>query len=255
MSMTTKTIFITGATAGFGTAIARLFAQLGWQLILLGRRQERLDALAKELGETTKVHTLAIDVCDANALQAGVENLPAEFKNIDVLVNNAGLGLGLAPAYEGNLDHWHIMVETNINGLLNCTHAILPGMVARNKGHIVNIGSIAGTQPYPGGNVYGATKAFVLQFSQNLNADLVKTAVRVTNIEPGAAKTEFSLVRYSGDQERADAVYHGMQALTGEDIANNVHWVVSQPAHVTISRIEIVPTHQSFAGFNMHREE
>jgi len=253
--MTKKTIFITGATAGFGEAIARLFAEHGWQLILLGRRQERLAALAKELGAKTKVHTVAIDVSDAKGLQEGVDNLPSEFKEIDVLINNAGLGLGLSPAYEGNLDDWNTMISTNINGLLNSTHAILPGMVKRNKGHIINIGSMAATVPYPGGNVYGATKAFVSQFTKNLNCDLLKTALRVTNIEPGAAETEFSVVRYKGDIDKAAAVYHGMKPLTAEDIANNVYWVVTQPPHVNILSLEILPTNQSYAGFTMHREE
>jgi len=249
-----KTIFITGATAGFGAAIARLFATHHWQLILLGRRQEKLQQLSKELGEKTAIHTIAVDVCDAPALHLAIKNLPEAFKNIDVLVNNAGLGLGLAPVYEGNLDDWHTMVDINIKGLLNCTHAVLPSMVARNHGHIINIGSVAGTWPYPGGNVYGATKAFVRQFSLNLHADLVKTALRVTNIEPGAAETEFSVVRFKGDIEKAAAVYRGMQPLTAEDIANNVHWVITQPPHVNITTLEIMPTSQSLAGFTIHRE-
>jgi NADP-dependent 3-hydroxy acid dehydrogenase YdfG len=252
--MTTKTIFITGATAGFGEAIARLFAQHQWQLILVGRRQERLSALEKELSSQTKVHTIAVDVSDEKALQQAIAGLPNAFREIDVLVNNAGLALGLAPAYESNLADWDTMVATNINGVLNCTHTILPSMVARNKGHIINMGSVAGIMPYSGGNVYGATKAFVAQFTKNLCCDLVKTAIRVTNIEPGAAETEFSIVRYKGDEEKAKATYQGMHPLYADDIANTVYWVVNQPPHVTILNIDIIPTNQSLGGFTLHRE-
>jgi 3-hydroxy acid dehydrogenase/malonic semialdehyde reductase len=195
-----------------------------------------------------------LDVRDRAAVQDVVAGLPAEFAEIDVLVNNAGLAKGLNPAQEADLDDWEEMIDTNCKGLVYCTRTILPGMVERRRGHVVNLGSVAGTYPYPGGNVYGATKAFVHQFSLNLRSDLHGTGIRVTSIEPGlSGETEFSTVRFGGDQGKADAVYAGMQPLVPADIAEAVYWVVSQPAHVNINTIEMMPVTQSFAPFQVHR--
>ena len=249
-----KIAFITGTTSGFGAACARLFAANGWSLILCGRRQDRLEALRAELATKVPVHAFTLDVRDEAAIKQAVAGLPAEFAEIDVLVNNAGLALGLEPAQRCDMDDWERMVDTNIKGLMYCTRAVLPGMVARNRGHMVNIGSVAGTYPYPGGNVYGATKAFVKQFSLNLRADLVNSRVHVTNIEPGLAESEFSLVRFKGDGAKADTVYQGTQPLRSEDIAEIVYWTVSRPEHVNINSIEVMPVCQAFAPFAVHRE-
>lgn len=249
-----KIAFITGATSGFGAACARLFAANGWSLILCGRRQERLATLRAELTAKVSVHAFVLDVRDEAAVKRAVAELPAEFADIEILVNNAGLALGLEPAQRCDMEDWERMVDTNIKGLMYCTRAILPGMVARNQGHVVNIGSVAGTYPYPGGNVYGATKAFVKQFSLNLRADLVNTRVRVTNIEPGLAESEFSLVRFKGDSAKADHVYQGTEPLRSEDIADIVYWAVSRPAHVNLNSIEVMPVCQAFAPFAIHRE-
>jgi len=249
-----KTILITGATAGFGEAMARRFAAEGWNLILTGRRAERLTALAKELAPA-KVHTAAFDIRDAAAIEAFAAGLPDGFKAVDVLVNNAGLALGLEPAQRCDLEQWETMIDTNIKGLVRMTRAILPGMVERGTGLVVNLGSIAGNWPYPGGNVYGGTKAFVKQFSLNLRSDLHGTGVRVTNIEPGMAETEFSVVRFEGDKSKADNVYKGMQPLTGADIADIVHYAATAPAHVNLNRIEVMPTAQSFNGFQVYRSQ
>ena len=248
-----RTVMITGATAGFGEACARLFASEGWQLILTGRRGDRLDKLRDELA--SKVHIIVQDVRNRQAVEKDLANLPADFRDIDVLVNNAGLALGLGPAQEADLDQWEQMVDTNIKGLMYCTRFILPGMVARNRGHIVNLGSVAGNWPYPGGNVYGATKAFVKQFSHNLRTDVLGTAVRVTNIEPGLAETEFSIVRFKGDRDKAREFYKGTRPLSGEDIAGIVFWAVSQPPHVNINRVEVMPVCQSCGPFKIHRQE
>ncbi|MEJ2480258.1 MAG: SDR family oxidoreductase [Acidihalobacter sp.] len=249
-----KTIFITGATSGFGAATARRFAQDGWQIIASGRRQERLDALARELSAHTEVHTMALDVRDAEAVADAVAQLPEAFAEIDVLVNNAGLALGLEPAHQAKLDDWEQMVDTNIKGLMYVTRAVLPEMVERRRGHVVNIGSIAGSWPYPGGNCYGATKAFVQQFSRNLRADLPGKGVRVTNIEPGLAETEFSVVRFKGDQDKAGQVYEGTQPLTPEDIAEIVFWTTQLPAHVNINAVEVMPTSQSWSALTISRD-
>ena len=246
--------FITGATSGFGAACARLFAANGWQLVLCGRRQERLDALRAELVATVPVHTFPLDVRDEAAINAAVAALPAEFAGIDLLVNNAGLALGLEPAHRCDMEDWQRMVDTNIKGLMYCTRAVLPGMVARNRGHVVNIGSVAGTYPYPGGNVYGATKAFVKQFSLNLRADLLGTRVRVTNIEPGLAESEFSLVRFKGDDTKAAKTYEGTQPLRPEDIADIVYWAATRPAHVNLNSVEVMPVCQAFAPLAISRE-
>ena len=245
---------ITGATSGFGAACARRFAAEGWRLILCGRRQERLDELRIELAATVPVHTFPLDVRDEAAVNAAVAALPAEFAEIDLLVNNAGLALGLEPAQRCDMQDWQDMIDTNIKGLLYCTQAILPGMVERNRGHIVNIGSVAGNYPYPGGNVYGGTKAFVKQFSLNLRADLLGAKVRVTNVEPGMAETEFSLVRFKGDDSKAGRIYEGVQPLRPEDVADVVYWAATRPAHVNINRVEVMPVCQAFSPFAIHRE-
>ncbi len=246
------TALVTGATAGFGAAIATRLVADGWQVVAIGRRQERLDSLVEELGGQAR--SLRLDVTDLAAIAALPASLPDGFRDIDVLVNNAGLALGLSPATVAKLEDWDRMVATNITGLIHMTRALLPGMVERNRGHVVNLGSIAGTYPYPGGHVYGATKAFVRQFTLNLKADLVGTNVRVTDIEPGlCGGTEFSAVRFGGDQAKADEVYRGTTPLTSEDIAEAVAWVVHLPAHVNINRIEMMPTCQASAPFAIKR--
>ncbi len=249
-----KTAFITGATSGFGKACAEKFAEAGWRLILAARRAERLKALQEALEKKVEVHVLALDVCDREAVEGIPDSLPARFREVDLLVNNAGLALGLEPAPEANLDDWETMVDTNIKGLMFCTRALLPGMVARDRGHIVNIGSVAGTWPYPGGNVYGGTKAFVRQFSHNLRCDLLGTRVRVTNIEPGMAETEFSVVRFKGDEDRAGQTYRGADPLTAADIAEAVFWVANLPSRVNINSLEVMPTCQAWGPFAVHRE-
>ena len=247
-----RTVFITGATAGFGEAIAKRFAQVGAGLVLLGRRDERLQGLKNSV--SVPVQTLTVDVRDRQAVADAVQSLPPEFADIDLLVNNAGLALGLEPAHQASLDDWDVMVDTNIKGLSYITRAVLPGMVQRNRGHVINISSIAGTYPYAGGNMYGATKAAVTQFSLNLRTDLAKTKVRVTNIEPGmCGGSEFSLVRFHGDAEQAAKVYENVEPLTSEDVAESVFWAANQPAHVNINRIEMMPTAQAPGGLTVHR--
>ncbi|MBI3445721.1 MAG: SDR family NAD(P)-dependent oxidoreductase [Magnetospirillum sp.] len=249
---TGRTILVTGATAGFGAAIARRFAAAGASLIICGRRAERLEALTAEL--KSPVHAATLDVRGRADVAAFMDALPPAFRHIDVLVNNAGLALGLEPAQNADLDDWETMIDTNLKGLMYMTRAVLPGMVARDRGHIVNISSVAGTYPYPGGNMYGATKAAISQFSLNLIADLVKTKVRVTNIEPGlCGGSEFSQVRFHGDAEKAAKVYEGTTPLTSEDIAEAVFWSASLPAHVNINRIEMMPVCQASAPFAIHR--
>ena len=249
-----KTILITGATSGFGLACGRRFAAEGWQLIITGRRAERLQALADEFPDTP-MHQIVLDIRDRRQIEAMVDDLPDQFKNIDVLLNNAGLALGVAPAQEASLEDWETMVDTNIKGLCILTRTVLPGMIERNSGHIINMGSVAGTYPYPGGNVYGASKAFVKQFSNNLLTDLVHTRIRVTNIEPGLSQTEFSIVRMHGDKGKADDIYKGTKPITGDDIAEIVHWVASVPAHININAVEVMPVCQSCGPFVIHRDE
>lgn len=250
-----KTVFITGATSGFGKACARRFANEGWCLILAARRNEKLQELQKELGKKEPVHIIMMDVRDRKAVQIATENLSDEFKNVDLLINNAGLALGLEPAHEADLDDWDTMVDTNIKGLMYCTRSLLPHMAARKQGHIINIGSVAGSWPYPGGNTYGATKAFVKQFSNNLRADLSGTQIRVTNIEPGMAESEFSIVRFGGDTDKAARVYEGMKPLTPDDIAEIVFWVASLPSHVNINSLEVMPTSQSWGPFAVQKNK
>jgi 3-hydroxy acid dehydrogenase/malonic semialdehyde reductase len=240
----TRTALVTGATAGFGAAIARRLVRDGWRVVAAGRRAERLRALEDELGSAAL--TFKLDVTDALAVDALPTSLPVGWREIDALINNAGLALGLGPAQEANVADWDRMVATNVTGLLHVTRALLPGMVARDSGHVVNLASTAATYPYPGGHVYGASKAFVKQFSLNLRADLIGTNVRVTDIEPGlCGGTEFSEVRFFGDRARAAAMYEGTTPLNAEDIAEAVAWVLHLPAHVNINRIEMMPTCQA----------
>ncbi len=247
-----KIALITGATAGFGRAMARRYAAEGWRVVVTGRRADRLDELLAELPDGM-AHAARFDVRDAAAVDAALASLPAEFKAVDVLVNNAGLALGLDPVQTGSWDDWETMVDTNIKGLLRVTRAVLPGMVERDTGHVVNLGSVAGTYPYPGGNVYGATKAFVNQFSRNMRADLLGSRVRVTNIEPGLCESEFSVVRFKGDKAKADQVYQGTEPITPDDIAEIVWWCTTLPAHVNINSLEVMPVDQAFGNFAVHR--
>lgn len=242
------TILITGATSGFGAACARRFAAAGWQLILTGRRRERLEQLRDELdGTVTKL--LAFDVRDRETVEKALEGTEP-----DVLLNNAGLALGLEPAWQVNLDDWEAMVDTNVKGVMYCTRTVLPGMVARNHGHVVNIASTAAHWPYPGGNVYGATKAFVEQFTRNLRADLLGTKVRATCIAPGMAQTEFSNVRFKGDDNRAGKVYAGTEPLRAEDIAEIVYLVTTLPGHVNVNALEVMSIDQSWGHLAVHRQ-
>ncbi|TYK49466.1 SDR family oxidoreductase [Actinomadura decatromicini] len=248
----TTTVFVTGASSGFGAAIARRFAADGARVVAAARRGDRLARLAEGWGGA--VHPLVLDVRDGAAVAEAVSGLPPEFADIDVLVNNAGLAKGLEPAHLADLSDWDEMLDTNCRGLIHCTRAILPTLVAKGSGHVINLGSVAGTYPYPRGNVYGATKAFVRQFSLNLRSDLHGTGVRVTCVEPGmCGSTEFSTVRFHGDQEKAADVYAGMRPIEPEDIAESVRWAVSQPAHVNVNTIELMPVAQSFGPFAVHR--
>lgn len=245
-----RTALITGATAGFGRAAARRFIAAGWQVIATGRRAERLDALHAELGDA--LHPACFDVRDEAAMRAALDALPERFRGIDLLVNNAGLAQGTQPAQDALLSDWKTMIDTNVTALVTLTHALLPTLVAR-KGAIVNISSVAGVYPYPGGNTYGGTKAFVTQFSLGLRSDLHGTGVRVTSIEPGMAETEFTVVRTHGDQRASDKLYTGANPMTAEDIAEAIFWVATLPPHLNINRLELMPTSQSFAGFQVHR--
>jgi 3-hydroxy acid dehydrogenase / malonic semialdehyde reductase len=250
MSMT---VFVTGASAGFGAAITKKFVTEGHRVVASGRRQERLKALASELA-TDRLHTFVLDVRDRPAVEHAISVLPPEFADIDVVVNNAGLALGLEPAHKADIEAWEQMVDTNVKGLMFVTRAILPGMVDRNRGHIVNISSTAANYPYPGGNVYGATKAFVRQFSLNLRADLLGTKVRVTDVEPGlVGGTEFSVVRFKGDKDRAAKIYDQADALTADDVAETVYWVTTLPPRMNINTIELMPVTQSFGPLAIHR--
>lgn len=252
------TVFITGATAGFGLVIARTFAaraseKAAVKIIGTGRRRERLDDLHRELG--SQFLPLAFDVGKRAEVERAIASLPDEFSEVDVLVNNAGGAIGLDPAQSANLDDWDAMIDSNIKGLAYCTRLLLPGMVQRNRGHIINMGSVAAEWPYPGGNIYGAAKAFVHQFSNNLRADLFGTAVRVTDIQPGlVGGTEFSQVRFKGNLEKAQAVYEGTQPLTPEDVADAVHWAATRPAHVNINSIQLMPVSQAYGPLPVKRQ-
>jgi 3-hydroxy acid dehydrogenase/malonic semialdehyde reductase len=253
MTAPQKTVLVTGASAGFGAAIVRRFAAEGARVVASARRMDRLTELADEVDGD--VLPLELDVRDQGAVQAAITSLPAEFAEVDVLVNNAGLALGMDPAFRAKPSDWKQMIDTNCSGLAFCTQAVLAGMVDRGRGHVINLGSIAGTYPYPGGNVYGATKAFVHQFSLNLRSDLHGTGVRVTCVEPGlVGGTEFSTVRFAGDQDRAEAMYAGTEPLTAEDVAEAVSWAASQPAHVNVNTIELMPVAQSFAALPLVRD-
>ncbi|NIJ65878.1 serine 3-dehydrogenase [Sphingomonas leidyi] len=241
------TALITGATAGIGEACVHAFADAGWNVVATGRREDRLAALARD-----NVHVLAFDIRDEAARDAALDGLPEGFRDIDLLVNNAGLALGLEPAQRASLASWKTMIDTNIVALVSITHKLLPGLIAR-KGAIINLSSVAATYPYPGGNVYAATKAFVRQLSLDLRADLHGTGVRVTSIEPGMVETEFTLVR-TGSQDVSDKLYAGVNPMTGEDIADTILWVATLPPHLNINALELMPVNQSWQGFAVHRE-
>ncbi|ACI97588.1 SDR family NAD(P)-dependent oxidoreductase [Rhodospirillum centenum] len=246
-----ETVLITGATGGFGTAFAHRFAGLGCRLVLVGRDAAKLRALAS--GLTVPVHTVQVDVRDRPAVEAALAALPTDFAAIDLLINNAGLALGADPAFRSNLDDWEVMIDTNDKALAVMTGLVLPGMVARGRGHIINISSTAGSYPYPGGHVYCASKAFVTQFSLALRADLIGTGVRVTSIEPGMVETDFSLVRFKGDAEKAARVYADTTPLTADDVAEAVVWAGTLPPHFNINRIELMPTTQGPGALGVHR--
>jgi 3-hydroxy acid dehydrogenase/malonic semialdehyde reductase len=252
------TVLVTGATAGFGEATARRFLAHGHKVIAVGRRQERLDAIKASLPADLqkRLLTLSVDVCDSAKVDKLASTLPAEFANVTVLVNNAGLALGLEPAHQAFLSDWDRMIDTNIKGLVHMSRAFLPGMVERKLGHVINLGSVAANYPYPGGNVYGGTKAFVKQFSLNLRADLIGTPVRVTCIEPGMCSgTEFSNVRFKGDDDKAGKVYTGVKALSADDVAEAIYWSATLPSHMNINVLELMPVQQAFNAFNIHRGE
>ena len=241
-----KIVLITGATSGIGLACSKKFAENGDKLILTGRNEYCLAEISKELKEKgTEVLTQAFDVRDREQAKRFVDALPAEWKNVDVLVNNAGLALGLEPEYEGDFDDWETMIDTNIKGLLTMTRLIVPGMVERNSGHIINVGSVAGDAAYAGGNVYCATKAAVKALSDGLRIDVANTAIRVTNLKPGLVETNFSNIRFHGDNDRAANVYKGIKPLTGDDIADVAVFAANAPAHVQIAEVLILATHQA----------
>ena len=247
-------VLITGASAGFGKALAERLVANGHRVIGCARRIDKLNALAETLGEAFL--PVVMDISDTAAIPQIITDLPADFSQIDVLVNNAGLALGTEPAQNASLDDWMRMTDTNIKGLMAVTHAVLPAMVARDSGYIINVGSIAGSWPYFGGNVYGATKAFVKQFSLNLRADLIGTQVRVTNLEPGnVAGTEFSNVRYHGDDDKAAQVYDGFKTMTGDDIGDILLWLIESPAHINVNRLEVMPVAQTYNGLTIAKQD
>jgi len=248
----TRVALVTGATAGIGEACVRALVANGWRCIATGRRAERLEALVAELG-ADKVRPCAFDVTDEAARDAALGALPKEFAGIDLLVNNAGLALGTAPAQDADLDQWKTMIETNVTALVSLTHKLLPGLIER-KGAVINLSSVAANYPYSGGNVYGGTKAFVRQFSLGLRSDLHGTGVRVTSIEPGMVETEFTLVRTGGNREAHERLYGGAQPMTAEDIAETVRWIAELPPHLNVNTLELMPVSQSFAGFQIARE-
>ena len=247
-----KTAFVTGATAGIGKATVEALVEAGWRCVATGRRQERLDALVDQLG-SDKVHPCVFDVRDEAAMDAAIAALPDDFAGIDLLVNNAGLAQGLAPAQEADLDDWQTMIDTNVSAMVRLTRKLLPGLVER-KGAIVTIGSVAGSYVYPGGNVYAGSKAFANHFTLALRADLHGTGVRVTSIEPGMVETEFTTVR-TGSKQKSDEFYAGTHPMTGEDIAATIRWIAELPPHLNINRLEIMPVTQDFAGFRVARDE
>lgn len=245
-----RTALITGATAGIGEAAARAFVAAGWRVVGTGRRRDRLQTLGEQLGDA--FHGAAFDVCDAAARDAALDALPTSFRDIDLLVNNAGLALGTAPAQDADANQWKTMIDTNVVALVSLTRKLLPGLIER-KGAIINLSSVAATYPYTGGNVYGGTKAFVKQFSLGLRADLHGTGVRITSVEPGMVETEFTVVRTGGNQDASDKLYAGADPMTGEDIARTLLWVAELPPHLNINSLELMPVSQSFAGFQVAR--
>ena len=248
-----KTALVTGATSGIGEATVRALVASGWRCVATGRRKERLDALVADLG-ADKVHAASFDIRDEAARDAALDGLPGAFSSIDLLVNNAGLALGTAPAQAADLDQWKTMIETNVTALASITHKLLPALIER-KGAIINISSVAANYPYPGGNAYGGTKAFVRQFSLGLRADLHGTGVRVCSIEPGMVETEFTLVRTGGNEEAHETLYGGADPMTADDIAETVRWVAELPPHININTLELMPVSQSFGGFRVARGE
>ena len=245
-----KIALITGATAGFGNSSVKEFIDNGWKVIATGRRKERLVALKEQFGEA--LHTLTFDIQNSTQINEAIDSLPSNFKNIDLLINNAGLALGTAAAQECDLEQWNTMVDTNIRGLMSLTHKVLPTLIQQ-RGAVINISSVAASYPYPGGNVYGGTKAFVVQFSLGLRSDLHGTGVRVTCVEPGMSETEFTLVRTKGDQSASDKLYEGANPMTGEDIAKTLYWIATLPPHMNINRVELMPVNQSFSPFQVHQ--
>ncbi|MXO52047.1 SDR family NAD(P)-dependent oxidoreductase [Erythrobacter gaetbuli] len=246
-----KTALVTGATSGIGAATVRALVASGWRCVATGRRKDRLDALVTELG-ADKVHAASFDVRDEAARDAALSSLPDAFSAIDLLVNNAGLALGTAPAQSADLDQWKTMIETNVTALASITHKLLPALIER-KGAVINVSSVAATYPYPGGNAYGGTKAFVRQFSLGLRADLHGTGVRVCSIEPGMVETEFTLVRTGGNEDAHQALYGGANPMTADDIAETIRWVAELPSHLNINALELMPVSQDFAGFRIAR--
>lgn len=249
-----RVALITGATSGFGHALARRLLGAGARVIATGRREHRLQSLAA-VADSDHLLIRKLDVRSRESLDQCLTALPADFEPIDILFNNAGLALGMAKAHEALIEDWETMIETNILGLTRVTRAILPGMVARNRGDILNMSSIAATYPYPGGNIYGATKAFVRQFSLNLRADLLGTKVRVTSVDPGMCETEFSVVRFKGDEKGAGKIYEGLQPLSAEDVIDAVEATLRFPAHMNVNAIELMPVQQAFAPLAVHRNQ
>jgi len=249
-----QVVFITGASSGFGAACAHKFSQSGHPLILASRDLDRLKALAAQLKEQSPVYVAALDVTKPDSIERFFAELPKEFSQIHTLINNAGLALGMEPANQASLDDWETMIDTNCKGVVRIARRVLPGMVARNSGHIINIGSTAGSWPYPGGNVYCATKAFVQQFSRALRADILGKQIRVSNIDPGMAETNFSNVRMKGDKQKADDVYQGTKPLVANDIAEIIHWITSVPPHININSLEVMPTCQAWGPLMVNRD-
>ncbi|MEL0629704.1 SDR family NAD(P)-dependent oxidoreductase [Psychromonas aquatilis] len=247
-------VLITGATAGFGLATAKKFAANGYPLIITGRREERLKALSDELSPLVAVYYAVLDVRSSDDVTEFTKNLPERFQQVAILVNNAGLALGAEPADQAKLSDWHTMIDTNVTGLVNVTHSLLPTLKAQKSSTIINLASIAGNWPYPGSHVYGASKAFVAQFSRNLRSDFAGTGVRVTSLEPGMAESEFSLVRFNGDQEKYNQIYNGANAIQPEDIADIIFWITEQPAHLNINSLEVMPTSQAWDNFKIVKQ-
>lgn len=248
-----KTVFISGASSGFGEACARQFSQAGYSLILTGRREDRLAKLGRELSEHSSVHWFTLDVRQRDEVESRIQAIPDAFQNIDILINNAGLALGIEPAQQCSLDDWDTMIDTNIKGLTYLTRAILPKMIHQKIGHIINIGSTAGAWPYPGGNTYGGTKAFVEQFSRGLRADVQGENIKVSCLAPGLSETEFSIVRMKGDTEKANKVYQGTQPLSAQDIADIIVWIAQTPPHVNVNFLEVMPTCQAWGPLTITR--